>query len=101
MQPLDGGETLPPLGVIPVPEAPVPQDCGPLHPGDVLVLHTDGAEDARDPAGRFFDLRGVLAEAGAGTLVRLVAGVHAALLRHTSGRLADDAALLVLRNDRS
>ncbi|MEV6952046.1 PP2C family protein-serine/threonine phosphatase [Streptomyces sp. NPDC051183] len=98
---LAGGETLPPLGVAPLPEKVEAQDCGFLGAGELLFLHTDGAEDARDREGRFFPLPGVLAEASAGTPARLVAGVHAALLRHTSGRLADDVALLVLRNDRS
>ncbi|WP_046780436.1 PP2C family protein-serine/threonine phosphatase [Streptomyces yangpuensis] len=93
------GETLPPLGVVPLPPDPRPQVCGELRPGETLFLHTDGAEDARDAAGRFFPLRSVLAEAPL-TPARLVAGVHAALLRHTGGRLADDVALLVLRNDR-
>ncbi|WP_053688774.1 PP2C family protein-serine/threonine phosphatase [Streptomyces sp. WM6372] len=96
----DGGDTLPPLGVVPVrPDLP-PQDCGQLWPGEVLFLHTDGAEDARDGAGRFFPLRSVLAEQPADTPARLVAGVHAALLRHTGGQLTDDVALLVLRSDR-
>ncbi|MCX4524930.1 serine/threonine-protein phosphatase [Streptomyces sp. NBC_01551] len=97
---LDGGETWPPLGVVPVDPDVRPQECGMLRPGEALVLHTDGAEDARDHAGRFFDLPGALAAQPALTPARLVAGVHAALLRHTSGRLADDVALLVLRNDR-
>lgn len=96
------GETLPPLGVIPLPPDPRAHPCGELRPGETLFLHTDGAEDARDAAGAFFPLHGVLAAAGAPpTPARLVAGVHAALLRHTGGRLADDVALLVLRNDRS
>ncbi|MFF1339214.1 PP2C family protein-serine/threonine phosphatase [Streptomyces sp. NPDC058290] len=98
---LDGGETLPPLGVVPVPDGLVGDDCGQLWPGDVLFLHTDGAEDARDRDGRFFPLRSVLAEHPADTPARLVAGVHAALLRHTGGQVADDVALLVLRSDRS
>ncbi|MCX5148690.1 serine/threonine-protein phosphatase [Streptomyces sp. NBC_00320] len=72
-----------------------------MWPGDVLFLHTDGAEDARDRDGRFFPLRSVLAEHPADTPARLVAGVHAALLRHTGGQVADDVALLVLRSDRS
>ncbi|MFK0048383.1 PP2C family protein-serine/threonine phosphatase [Streptomyces sp. NPDC090741] len=97
---LDGGETYPPLGVVPVQPDLQPQDCGQLWPGDVLFLHTDGAEDARDPEGRFFPLRSVLAEQPADTPARLVAGVHAALLRHTGGQLTDDVALLVLRSDR-
>ncbi|MEY2228507.1 PP2C family protein-serine/threonine phosphatase [Streptomyces sp. BF23-19] len=99
--PLAGGETLPPLGVVPVPADMWPHACGELRPGETLFLYTDGAEDARDRAGRFFDLAGVLAQEAAATPTRLVAGVHAALLRHTGGRLADDVALLVLRNDRS
>lgn len=68
--------------------------------GDAVPVHRR-AEDARDRAGRFFDLAGVLAQEAAATPTRLVAGVHAALLRHTGGRLSDDVALLVLRNDRS
>lgn len=102
--PLAGTETLPPLGVVPLPPDVRPQPCGALGPGEVLVLHTDGAEDARDRQGRFFPLRrvlDVLAEETALTPARLVAGVHAALLRHTRGRLVDDVALLVLRNDRA
>ncbi|MFD9409589.1 PP2C family protein-serine/threonine phosphatase [Streptomyces sp. NPDC059989] len=101
VQALDG-ETLPPLGVVPVPTDVQPQHVGELGPGETLFLHTDGAEEARDTAGAFFPLRSVLAEAPAPrTPARLVAGVHAALLRHTGGRLADDVALLVLRDDRS
>ncbi|MFD3698772.1 hypothetical protein ACFWUZ_21920 [Streptomyces sp. NPDC058646] len=50
--------------------------------------------------GRFFPLGRVLEEEAARSRARLVARVHAALLRHTGGRLADDAALLVLRDDR-
>ncbi|MCX5197762.1 serine/threonine-protein phosphatase [Streptomyces sp. NBC_00249] len=101
VRPLTGGDTLPPLGVVPVPPDVRPTPCGRLRPGEMLVLHTDGAEDARDRQGRFFPLRRVLARAPALTPARLVAGVHAALLRHTGGRLADDVALLVLRNDRA
>ncbi|MFJ9647109.1 PP2C family protein-serine/threonine phosphatase [Streptomyces sp. NPDC101206] len=101
---LDGGEPLPPLGVVPVPDGLVAGDCGQLRPGDLLFLHTDGAEDARDAAGRFFPLprvlAGILARQPAPAPARLVAGVHAALLRHTGGRLTDDVALLVLRSDR-
>ncbi|MFB7183340.1 PP2C family protein-serine/threonine phosphatase [Streptomyces sp. NPDC056257] len=101
VQALDG-ETLPPLGVVPLPVGSEPHPVGELRPGETLFLHTDGAEEARDAAGVFFPLRSVLAEAPAPrTPARLVAGVHAALLRHTGGRLADDVALLVIRNDRS
>ncbi|MFF2192970.1 PP2C family protein-serine/threonine phosphatase [Streptomyces sp. NPDC058157] len=97
---LDGGETWPPLGVVPVPAAVQPRYLGQLHPGAALLLHTDGAEDARDRHGRFFPLARFLAARQTLTPARLVAGVHAALLRHTGGRLTDDVALLALRNDR-
>ncbi|MEV7420361.1 PP2C family protein-serine/threonine phosphatase [Streptomyces sp. NPDC089919] len=98
---LAGAETLPPLGVLPLPAALVARPCGLLPPGDALLLHTDGLADARDRQGRYFPLAGVL---GAAPPTRppaaLAQDVHAALLRHTSGRLADDVALLVVRNDR-
>ncbi|MGO4460663.1 PP2C family protein-serine/threonine phosphatase [Streptomyces sp. M-16] len=100
VRPLAGGETLPPLGVVPLPPDLRSRYCGEIGPGEVLVLYTDGAEDARDRRGRFFPLRGVLAREPAPTPARLVAGVHAALLRHTRGRVTDDVTLLVLRNDR-
>ncbi|WP_404960997.1 PP2C family protein-serine/threonine phosphatase [Streptomyces sp. 147326] len=101
VQALDG-ETLPPLGVVPLPVGAEPHPVRELRPGETLFLHTDGAEEARNAVGVFFPLRSVLAETPAPrTPARLVAGVHAALLRHTGGRLADDVALLVLRNDRS
>ncbi|MEJ8645039.1 SpoIIE family protein phosphatase [Streptomyces sp. MS1.HAVA.3] len=54
VRPLDGGETWPPLGVVPVPADVQPHACGELRPGETLFLHTDGAEDARNPAGAFF-----------------------------------------------
>ncbi|MFJ1868330.1 PP2C family protein-serine/threonine phosphatase [Streptomyces sp. NPDC088097] len=105
VRPLPGGEPLPPLGVLPVPADVRPYSCGELAPGNLLVLHTDGAEDARDRQGRFFPLPRILAgertREPALTPARLVVGVHAALLRHTGGRLSDDVALLVLRNDRA
>ncbi|MBL1096455.1 PP2C family protein-serine/threonine phosphatase [Streptomyces coffeae] len=97
------GEVLPPLGLFPLPAELPLAHCAPLPPGDALVLHTDGAEDARDADGTFFPLRRALAEAaGAGPIVpaTVVEGVRSAVLRHTGGRLADDIALVALRNDR-
>ncbi|WP_368661681.1 PP2C family protein-serine/threonine phosphatase [Streptomyces sp. NA02950] len=97
------GEVLPPLGLFPLPAELPLVHCAPLPAGDALVLHTDGAEDARDPGGAFFPLRRALMEAaGPGPLVpaAVVEGVRSAVLRHTGGRLADDVALVALRNDR-
>ncbi|MEU9098854.1 PP2C family protein-serine/threonine phosphatase [Streptomyces sp. NPDC048361] len=97
------GDPLPPLGPFPLPAELVPLRCGRLLPGEALCLHTDGAEDARDAAGRFFALREALADAARTSPVSpaaVVAQVQRALLDHTRGRLSDDVALLVLRNDR-
>ncbi|WP_406859827.1 PP2C family protein-serine/threonine phosphatase [Streptomyces sp. HUAS MG47] len=100
---LPAGDPLPPLGAFPLPAELIPYRCGRLRPGETLLLHTDGAEDARDSGGRFFPLEAVLADAVREAPVApaaLVERVHTALLRHTGGRLADDVALLVVRNDR-
>ncbi|MFF4533883.1 PP2C family protein-serine/threonine phosphatase [Streptomyces sp. NPDC001407] len=102
--PVGRGDPLPPLGLFPLPPRLPVTRLTRLHPGDALVLHTDGAEDARDAAGAFFPLARALAEAAAhaGPVVpaAVVERVQAALLRHTGGHLSDDIALLVLRNDR-
>ncbi|MFM9367776.1 PP2C family protein-serine/threonine phosphatase [Streptomyces sp. Da 82-17] len=98
-----GGEPLPPLGPFPLPEVLPARYCGRILPGEVLLLHTDGVEDARDTAGRFFPLDRALAEAaGARTPDpdALVGALQGALQRHTRGRSGDDMALLALRNDR-
>ncbi len=102
-RPLIEADPLPPLGPFPLPaELPV-LHCGRLLPGEALVLHTDGIEDARDAAGEFFPLQAALTEAARVQPVspqNLIRVVYAELLRHTGRLPADDAALLVLRNDR-
>ncbi|MET7620997.1 PP2C family protein-serine/threonine phosphatase [Streptomyces sp. NPDC005408] len=104
VSPLACVDPLPPVGLFPLPaELPVHR-CARLLPGEALFLHTDGAADARDASGTFFALEAVLAEAALGSPVSpaaVITTVHSQLLRHTGGRLADDVALLVLRNDRS
>lgn len=101
---LSRADPLPPLGPFPLPRELPPVRCGHLLPGESLVLHTDGAEDARDIRGRFFSLREALSEAihdrplAAPQVV--LGSVFTALLRHTGGQPSDDVALLVLRNDR-
>lgn len=96
------GDPMPPLGMFPLPADTPPLALDRLLPGEALVLHTDGAEDARDAAGEFFPLTGVLAEAAHGRSVvpsAVVEHVRGALLRHTGGVLTDDFALLALGND--
>ncbi|MFJ4921601.1 PP2C family protein-serine/threonine phosphatase [Streptomyces sp. NPDC088725] len=103
-RPLAEGAPLPPMGAVPLPAELAPRRCGTLLPGEALFLHTDGATDARDGSGHFFGLVDVLAAAAADAPVSpaaVVRRVHGALLRHTRGRVTDDVALLVLRNDRS
>nr|WP_246235488.1 PP2C family protein-serine/threonine phosphatase [Streptomyces boluensis] len=117
---IGGGDPLPPLGLLPLPERLPVLYCGRILPAEMLVLHTDGVEDARDAGGRFFPLRAALADAAAAlpappsrpqTVSRsqaveplapesLVRTLRGALLRHTGGRPGDDMALLVVRNDR-
>ncbi|MGY0057047.1 PP2C family protein-serine/threonine phosphatase [Streptomyces sp. LZ34] len=96
------GDVLPPLGPFPLPDDLPGAHRAPLTTGEALVLHTDGAEDARDAQGTFFALGPALAQAaGTGPIVpaAVIAGVRSAVLRHTGGRLADDVALLALRSE--
>ncbi|MFH8367005.1 PP2C family protein-serine/threonine phosphatase [Streptomyces sp. NPDC018031] len=97
------GEALPPLGLFPLPAGLAALPCARLRPGEALVLHTDGAEDARDVHGSFFPLQRALAQAAGQPVIvpsAVVAEVQAGVLAHTGGRPADDVALLVLRQDR-
>ncbi|MFF5976190.1 PP2C family protein-serine/threonine phosphatase [Streptomyces sp. NPDC012769] len=100
VEPVSVGDPLPPLGAFPLPADLVPHRATRLLPGETLVLYTDGAEEARDHRGRFFPLDAVLAASPREAPAALVRRVHTALLRHTGGRLADDVALVVVRNDR-
>ncbi|MGV9883731.1 PP2C family protein-serine/threonine phosphatase [Streptomyces sp. NPDC003006] len=102
-RPLTDADPLPPLGTFPLPADLPVLDCGRLLPGEALALHTDGMEDARDAAGEFFPLEAALTEAARVQPVSpqvLIHSVYAELLRHTGRLPSDDAALLVLRNDR-
>ncbi|MGW7267593.1 PP2C family protein-serine/threonine phosphatase [Streptomyces sp. NPDC054842] len=103
VEPLSCGEPLPPLGPFPLPAELSPGRHGRLLPGETLVLHTDGVEDARDSRGRFFSLPAALAESLRTrplTPQAVLGTVFSGLLRHTGGTPTDDVALLVLRNAR-
>ncbi|MCU1454952.1 MAG: domain S-box protein [Acidimicrobiales bacterium] len=71
-----------------------------LHPGDTLLLYTDGATEARDAAGRQLGdlvLRELLAANGpADDPAGLTDRLAAALLERVRGGLRDDLALLTL-----
>ncbi|MEW2388039.1 PP2C family protein-serine/threonine phosphatase [Streptomyces venezuelae] len=103
-RPLTDSDPLPPLGLFPLPADLPVLGCGRLLPGEALALHTDGMEDARDAAGTFFPLRAALTDAARVPPVSpqgVIRAVYAQLLRHTGRLPTDDAALLVLRNDRT
>lgn len=103
-EPLERADPLPPLGPFPLPAELPAVRCGQLLSGEVLFLHTDGVEDARDGHGRFFPLPAALTDAIRTQPVSpqsVLRAVLTGLLRHTGGRPADDVAVLVLRNDRS
>ncbi|MDQ0778489.1 serine phosphatase RsbU (regulator of sigma subunit) [Streptomyces aurantiacus] len=97
------GEPLPPLGLFPLPaELPVVH-CGRLLPGETLFLHTDGVEDARDGAGRFFPLATALTDVirpGPTSPKAVLAALLTRLLAHAGGFPSDDVAVLMLHNDR-
>jgi serine phosphatase RsbU (regulator of sigma subunit) len=69
-----------------------------LHPGDTLVLYTDGVIEARRD-GVLLGVDGLsLAIADAGPAAEEVAeAIELAVIRHSGGRIGDDAAALVLR----
>ncbi|MFB6961229.1 PP2C family protein-serine/threonine phosphatase [Streptomyces sp. NPDC056309] len=68
-----------------------------FHPGDTLLLYTDGVVEARDSGRTFYPLRERVvqwAKCGPRTLVQRV---EQDLLAHTDGALGDDAAILAIR----
>ena len=92
---LDGARSLP-LGILP--EEPYHECTTQLHPGDTLVLYTDGITEARSPSGELFDvhrLDGTLASHCGGP-EQLVDQILATIEHFANGRPpADDRTLLV------
>ncbi|MFB7764199.1 PP2C family protein-serine/threonine phosphatase [Streptomyces xiamenensis] len=89
---------LPPLGLEEfLGSHPMPVQTHPFEPGDRLLLYTDGAVEARDPAGNFFDLPAHLAQLSEdGPLGKVLDRLRAFLLDHTRGNLADDTAMIII-----
>ena len=109
---LDAIPSAPPLGLLDLgedPPCPVPLR---LVAGDSLLLYTDGVTEARDSHGRQYPLAERVAAFMSqhrplqGTRRHDLAGaallreIHADLLRHADGSLADDATLLLIGIDR-
>jgi serine phosphatase RsbU (regulator of sigma subunit)/pSer/pThr/pTyr-binding forkhead associated (FHA) protein len=88
-------EAGPPLGIID--EQPFKMVTAPISPGDVVVLYTDGVNEALDSAGRLFGIERVRqalasAPAGAGDVGRAILD---AVRRHAVGcAQSDDIALV-------
>lgn len=68
-----------------------------LREGERILLYTDGLSEARDAAGRFFDVRtdGAAALAN-GDPAAALDGLLGDLVAHLDGRLEDDVALVLL-----
>ncbi|MFE0186859.1 PP2C family protein-serine/threonine phosphatase [Streptomyces sp. NPDC058989] len=100
VQALTPSTPLPPLGLEDfIIGPPVKAESYPFPPGDRLLLHTDGVIEARDRHNAFFDLPRAMEAVDTCTPPEFLNQLHQALIRHAQGRLADDAAMLLV--DRS
>lgn len=81
--------------------APFSAGSGVLHPGDTILLYTDGASEAENPAGKDLGEDGVLQlfqDAGPMPPADLIRHVYRAVSDHLSGApAADDCTLLAIR----
>lgn len=71
-----------------------------MRPGDVLVLTTDGVQEARRPGGEMFHEEGllqVLEDMQGASAVAIATTIMQAIREHSGGELRDDAVVAVLR----
>jgi serine phosphatase RsbU (regulator of sigma subunit) len=88
---------LPPLGLDDfMTGPPAKAESYPLAPGDRLLLYTDGVIEARNPHNDFFALPEAMQAVQTCAPLQFLEQLHQALIRHTGGRLADDAAMLLV-----
>jgi sigma-B regulation protein RsbU (phosphoserine phosphatase) len=81
--------------------APYSAASGVLEPGDTILLYTDGASEAEDPAGKDLGEDGLLQlfkDAAAQPTSELIRHVYRAVSAHLAGApAADDCTLLAIR----
>ncbi|MEU7033485.1 PP2C family protein-serine/threonine phosphatase [Streptomyces sp. NPDC046237] len=68
-----------------------------FHPGDQLLLYTDGVTEARDGRGEFYPLDSRLHLLNADSPELALDALHSDIVAHAGGPLGDDAAMLLLR----
>ncbi|MGG7575775.1 PP2C family protein-serine/threonine phosphatase [Streptomyces sirii] len=94
---LTPGSPLPPLGLEDfIIGPPAKAESYSFPPGDRLLLHTDGVIEARDPHNVFFPLPQAMEAVHDCAPPEFLARLHQSLVRHAQGRLADDAAMLLV-----
>lgn len=86
----------PPLGLLDLAQGWCAAQPIPKTAWDRMLLHTDGATEARDAAGTFYPLAERAAELRGTPLASFTAALAADLLHYAGGRLQDDASLLAV-----
>lgn len=83
------------LGVLVSDECHV--DLAPFHPGDQLLLYTDGVTETRDSSGAFYPLAERIRAWTGDSPHQLLDHLHRDLVTYSGGELDDDIAALVAR----
>ncbi|MFJ2649141.1 PP2C family protein-serine/threonine phosphatase [Streptomyces sp. NPDC087420] len=93
---IDPGNSTPPLGVSGIPLAGRRMDTFAFEAGDIMLLYTDGAIEARSPSGEFYPLAERLRSFAGATPEVLLREIHRDLVKHVGEEPGDDVALLAI-----